>query len=81
MEDARDNIAVEALDIAIKEIERPRGEWKSVTKNNSFDLEVTCYECSVCKKSSIPQMHILIFEKLDFCPNCGASMRKEGAEE
>lgn len=45
--------------------ERPHGEWRI-----TFD---GC-ECSICKDTtlSIP---------MNFCPNCGASMRKEGEAE
>lgn len=51
---------------AKKAFERPHGEWE-------FD-DLDCdYRCTVCKN----------FNDFitDFCPNCGADMRKEGEAE
>lgn len=46
--------------------ERKRGEW-------IYDpTEQLGYRCSICKKGMCP---------FDFCPNCGADMRKEDSHE
>lgn len=47
-----------------KEYERPKGEWVI----SGFD-----YKCSNC--GMLPY-----FRQYNFCPNCGADMRKGGAE-
>lgn len=59
---------------------RPQGEWIPITRHNLFGEDVNCYKCSICEKSHIPLMMTLIFEKIPFCPNCGADMRKGGTE-
>ena len=52
-----------ALKTAIEALEeRPHGEWIYKDMKGQF--------CSVCDKQSV--------WKFNFCPNCGASMRKEG---
>ena len=62
----------EATENALKKAEvlydRPKGEW--LFKHNSSDIW-----CSVCDENfdEIPQA-------FNFCPNCGADMRKGGAE-
>lgn len=55
--------------------ERPQGAWITTTRNNLFGEEVSCYKCSICGQSHIPLMMTLIFEKIPFCPNCGADMK------
>ena len=51
----------------LEEAERPQGEW---IKIGELGL---AYKCNKCEKVSvIPE---------NFCPNCGADMRKGGAEE
>ena len=45
--------------------ERPQGEWQKVGK-------YAC-ECSICGES-------VCGDFMNFCPNCGADMRKGGAE-
>lgn len=67
-----------AFDVAIKALkdERPQGEW-IVDEDNIFE---NFKKCSICNEGA---------EWLDggsqflsnFCPNCGADMRKGGAEE
>lgn len=54
----------------------PQGEWIPTTRINIFGEETHCYKCSICGKSHVPLMMTLIFEKIPFCPNCGADMRK-----
>ena len=49
----------------LAQIERPQGEWKEGTQG---------YYCSECE--TIDRFY---FEH-NFCPNCGASMKKGGAE-
>ena len=59
---------LEALDLAIKSLktERPQGEWKIGGKTTHY------YYCSICGKDGDLQDN--------FCRNCGADMRKGGAE-
>lgn len=49
----------------LEEAERPQGKWQKVGK-------YAC-ECSICGES-------VCGDFMNFCPNCGADMRKEGAE-
>lgn len=51
---------------------RPHGEW--VFKNDNPLIPTGYWECSKCKKGR------LMVEE-NFCPNCGADMRKEGDEK
>ena len=46
---------------------RPHGEWK---KDGFFAI------CSECGHEL--QHYELVVSRLNFCPNCGADMRKEG---
>lgn len=48
--------------------ERKRGEWKEIT-DRTMDC---CYRCSEC--GFIRDAYFL--EVTNFCPNCGADMRK-----
>lgn len=59
----------EALDMAIEALkeQRPHGEWTKLTIYEST--------CSCCKNVIDRQMFV---ELPNFCPNCGADMRKEG---
>ena len=58
---------IEAYDMAIEALqtEPKRGEW--ITHDDEWGIDE---ECSVCK------VHTLF--KFDYCPHCGADMRKEG---
>jgi len=48
--------------------ERKKGYW--IKKEPTIkELHGCYYECSKCHKFSLP------FQKLNFCPNCGADMR------
>ena len=50
--------------------ERKKGYW--IKKEPTIkELHGCYYECSKCHKFSLP------FQKLNFCPNCGADMRGE----
>ena len=60
--------------------ERPQGEWITRHKLNSFGQDVVCFECNKCGEYKVPLYHLLITEPLKVCPNCGANMRKGGAE-
>lgn len=53
-------------------IEVKRGRWE--TRNFIiFDSEKVGYRCSECKTTWDTEMN--------YCPNCGADMRKEGATD
>ena len=69
-EEAHDNYITdkaykEGYEAAKKEFARSHGEWR-----------ITFYgcECSVCKDTTLTI-------PMNFCPNCGASMQKEGEME
>ena len=51
---------------------RPHGEW--VFKYDNPLIKMGYWECSKCKTGR------LMVEE-NFCPNCGADMRKEGEPE
>ena len=56
-----------------KNNERPQGEWLK-----TWDIdEFTCDKC----RSLIKQPTLMGQPSYTFCPNCGAKMRKGGAEE
>lgn len=57
-----------------------RGEWITRHKQNSFGQDVVCFECNKCGEYKLPIIHTMITEPLEVCPNCGADMRKGGAE-
>ena len=59
-----------SLDVAIKALERPQGEWIYERPNGKTYSDFVF--CSVCHKHGG-------FNKTNFCPNCGASMKKGGA--
>ena len=74
---------IEALDLAIKALEeRPQGEW--IDTNEAYIVNEDgkripnsgISECSVCKQRVSP----LFMGARNFCPNCGADMRKEEEE-
>lgn len=50
------------------EPERPHGKWAKTDD----DLKISDYRCSVCGQLTD------LDEPWNFCPNCGADMRKEG---
>ena len=65
-----------SLDVAIKALERPKGEWKctvhSTYRGYYKDGEPVwgsskVYSCPICGRRTIV--------KENFCPNCGADMR------
>lgn len=62
------NGADAAFDRAIEALknERPRGEWIDTGAMEEYWAE--WFRCSACGEESYQQ---------DFCPNCGADMRKE----
>lgn len=64
------NVAIENLRDAptVDAVERKRGEWKEIT-DRTMDC---CYRCSEC--GFIRDAYFL--EVTNFCPNCGADMRK-----
>lgn len=54
-----------------KNEERPQGEWVFLKANEE---QTDGYECSVCKKTY--HTRVPYFSEFNFCPNCGADMRK-----
>lgn len=51
-------------------VERKRGEWKTaLLDHEGFGVRPTLLYCSEC--------HQAIAYKTNFCPNCGADMRRE----
>ena len=52
--------------------ENVRGKWIRVEDNVSFH-----YECSVCRARPLYEEFCNQPELSDFCPNCGADMRRE----
>lgn len=67
-----DTNIMKAYDMAIEALkeERPHGEWK---KDGFFAI------CSECGHEL--QHYELVVSRLNFCPTCGADMRKEGGEK
>ena len=57
-------------------VDRPQGEWIEVGDNQPYSKD-KLYGCSKCRFGS----YLLSDTKnVNFCPNCGADMRKGGAE-
>ena len=59
-----------ALENGTPYVDRPHGEWV-LDKEISFVFNI--YECSKCRFNGSKRWH--------FCPNCGASMQKEGEQK
>ena len=53
-------------------VERPQGEWKVYGKQGGIPITDMCSNCRYEMK--------WYKNKYKFCPNCGAKMRKGGAE-
>ena len=51
---------------------RSKGEWKVKTLSTFPQYQPDEYECPFCKT--------IVTYKTNYCPNCGADMRKGGAE-
>lgn len=51
------------------EPKRPHGEWKRISMDKYIRHASCFYRCSVCGEDTIGETN--------FCPNCGADMRKE----
>jgi len=47
----------------------PQGEWERVIPSKSAAKWSTKVSCSMCHKGG--------YERYNFCPNCGARMRRE----
>ena len=63
----------------LREKQRPHGEWYTTPNPNHSPFDSTSeviYMCSKCAYSSGER----ITATWQFCPNCGADMRKEGDE-
>ena len=64
----------EAIDLAIKVLEeRLQGEWKTVEGYDGDEY----YECSNCGEPWILMAGTPKDNNMNFCPVCGADMRKE----
>ena len=63
--DEKGNVKIEPL--------RSQGEWRDHKLRNDIVVE-HAFKCSVCKQDSG------LCYPTDYCPNCGADMRKGGAE-
>lgn len=60
--------------------QRPHGEWHTTPNPNHSPFDSTSeviYMCSKCDYSNGDR----IAAAWNFCPNCGADMRKEGEEK
>lgn len=82
MEDARDRIAVNAINMVLEAVKEPKhGEWI----NKDYGIGNCWATCSECRESTNgeAQDHGFGYDYSfpNFCPNCGASMRKEGDEK
>ncbi len=53
------------------EYERPQGEWIMVKENN---ISMNCFRCTNCN-------FIMNNSCYNYCPNCGAYMRKEAEHD
>ena len=73
MEDARDKIAVDALNVAIQYMEdRPHGEW--ILTYPYEDKHIVHRECQKCCDAMyIDDRDYVVMS--NFCPRCGADMR------
>lgn len=57
--------------VAEKAVERPKGEWIELHEGLSLYYHI----CSNCKKQPLELQEYEVLS--DFCPHCGADMRKE----
>ena len=60
-------------------LEKPQGKWIADINHCYSDDEDT-FECSVCKEPFTLTYGTPKDNLYNFCPNCGADMRKGGAE-
>lgn len=76
------NDTLEAFILAIKALEeRPQGEWIVTAEDNDGVHRICCPFCSYEKGSNNTDTIIVTFTDFPkFCENCGADMRKGGAE-
>lgn len=66
-DEAFDEARKEALHMAIKALERKKGEWEVIDY-----AEPRRYGCSNC--------HIYVWHQTNYCPNCGSYMRGDENE-
>lgn len=67
------------VDFAVRNgVERPHGEWKKTPK--AVMGEGYMWYCNKCEHQ-VYQDSSKPYPSENFCPNCGASMRKEGEQE
>ena len=62
----------EALDLAIKELERPKGKW---LPKGHWHIDPQCieYTCSICGRRIMREELLNVIEQYPFC-HCGADM-------
>ena len=60
---------VEALELAIKALERPQGEWIDNSEEDSY--YANCSHCGYQIDTHYERGY------LNYCPNCGAEMERE----
>ena len=65
-----DKVIINALYNGTPYEERPQGEWQPISGGNR-------YECNQCKEYA-PSFKDGSEHLSNFCPNCGANMRKVG---
>lgn len=61
----------------LEKLDRPHGEW--IEQNDNYGDPY--YECSVCEDAFITLEGTPKENHYNFCPNCGADMRKRGEAE
>jgi hypothetical protein len=68
MVEAHGSLVVQAKDMAIKALEQePKtGHW---WERDTYPQECECWDCSECQET--------VFERTNYCPNCGARMESE----
>ena len=69
---APNDVFVDHMNEAIEALKEPKqGEWidDDINSNEKYHF----FKCSVCGGDGVP--------RCNFCPNCGASMVKEGDEK
>ena len=76
-------VFVSRMNKAIKVLSaRPHGEWifRPYADYNPTMGDIVCSKCDIVYFEGVPESRIK-FKLYNFCPNCGADMRKEGEAE
>ena len=69
-EDDMCQATVDGYDVAKMQFERPQGKW---IYNKEMSTTCSLWNCSVCNRLNGN-------DSFNFCPDCGAKMKKGGAE-